>query len=161
MHTTSTSQVTAHPGREDVMASMQTDGTEVIRDVILDPCAKPILFMKQMAHHLVDIDRSFMRETVNILLIRDPKEMLPSLTRVIGVPTLKDTGLKMQADLLTELREIGQFLPILDARELLLTPRNVLSVLCDRLGLPFEEAMLSWSERRTSVGWCVGTALVS
>ena len=135
----------AHPGREDVMASMPTDGAEVIRDVILGPCAKPILFMKQMAHHLVDIDRSFMRETLNILLIRDPKEMLPSLTKVIGVPTLKDTGLKMQADLLTELREMEQFPPILDARELLLAPRDVLLVLCDRLDLPFEEAMLSWS----------------
>ena len=133
-----------HPGREEVMTSLQTDGAEVIRDVILGPCAKPMLFMKQMAHHLVDIDRSFMRKTVNILLIRDPKEMLPSLTKVIGIPTLKDTGLKMQAELLSELREMGQTPPILDARELLLTPRRVLSKLCDRLGLPFDESMLSW-----------------
>ena len=109
------------------MASMQTDGAAVIRDVMLGPCVKPVLFMKQMAHHLADIDRSFMRKTVNILLIRDPKEMLLSLTKVIGVPTLKDTGLKMQADLLTELQEMGQSSPILDARELLLVPRDVLS----------------------------------
>ncbi len=133
-----------HPGRKDVMASMQADGAAVIRDVILGPCAKPVLFMKQMAHHLVDIDRSFMQKTVNILLIRDPKEMLPSLTKVIGIPTLNDTGLKIQAELLMELREMGQSPPILGARELLLAPKNVLSILCSRLGLPFEESMLSW-----------------
>ena len=135
----------AHPDREKVMTSMQTDGAAVIRDVILGPCVKPVLFMKQMAHHLVDIDRSFMQETVNILLIRDPREMLPSLTKVIGIPTLKDTGFKIQAELLTELREMGQSPPILDARELLLAPKDVLSILCRRLGFPFEEAMLSWS----------------
>lgn len=134
----------AHPGREEVMASMQTDGAAVIRDVILGPCTKPILFMKQMAHHLVDIDISFMQETVNILLIRDPREMLPSLMKVIGIPTLKDTGFKGQTELLSELREMGQSPPILDARELLLAPRGVLSILCDRLGFPFEESMLSW-----------------
>lgn len=133
-----------HPGREEVMASMQRDGEAVIRDVILGPCAKPVLFMKQMAHHLVNIDRSFMQKTTNILLIRDPREMLPSLMKVIGIPTLKDTGLKTQSELLTELREIGQSPPILDARELLLAPRNVLSILCSRLGIPFEKSMLSW-----------------
>lgn len=133
-----------HPGREEVMASMQNDATEVIRDVILAPCAKPVLFMKQMAHHLVEIDRSFMRKTQNILLIRDPKEMLPSLAKVIGLPKLKDTGFKIQVNLLSELREMGQSPSILDARELLLAPKEVLSTLCSRLDLPFEEDMLSW-----------------
>lgn len=133
-----------HPGRDAVMASLPIDGAEVIRDIILGTCSKPVLFMKQMAHHLVEIDRSFMQETVNIFLIRDPKEMLPSLTKVIGIPTLKDTGLKTQADLLSELQEMGQSPSILDARELLLAPKHVLSTLCNRLGLPFEETMLSW-----------------
>jgi len=135
-----------HPGREAVMASLPIDGAEVIRDIILGTCSKPVLFMKQMAHHLVEIDRDFMRETVNIFLIRDPKEMLPSLTKVIGIPMLKDTGLKTQADLLLQLQEIGQSPPILDARELLLAPKHVLTTLCNRLGLPFEETMLSWEQ---------------
>lgn len=133
-----------HPGREEVMASMPIDGNEVIRDVIQGSCAKPVLFMKQMAHHLVEIDRSFMHETQNILLIRDPKEMLPSLTKVIGIPQLKDTGYKLQTELLLELRQAGQSPPILEARELLLAPEEVLSTLCSRLGLLFEEEMLSW-----------------
>lgn len=133
-----------HPGRDAVIASMETDADAVISDVVLGTCVKPVLFMKQMAHHLVNIDRSFMQETVNILLIRDPKEMLPSLTQVIGIPTLKDTGLKIQAELLTELRQIGQTPPILDAKELLLNPKHVLSILCSQLDIPFEEEMLSW-----------------
>lgn len=133
-----------HPGREEVITSMQTDADDVIRDVILGPCDKPVLFMKQMAHHLVNIDRFFMWKTVNIFLIRDPKEMLPSLTKVIGIPTLKDTGLKKQAELFKDLQVAGHSPPILEARELLLAPRHVLSILCSRLDIPFEEEMLSW-----------------
>jgi hypothetical protein len=45
-----------HPGREDVLGSMDSDGSRVVDDVILGACDRPVLFMKQMAHHLVDLD---------------------------------------------------------------------------------------------------------
>ena len=96
-----------HPGTAEVMASMSIDGAQVIDQVILGPCEKPVLFMKQMAHHLINIDRNFLRHTRNVLLIRDPREMLPSLAKVIGTPTLADTGFKIQYDLLTDLRRRG------------------------------------------------------
>ena len=133
-----------HPGTAEVLASMATDATEVVRDVILGPCDTPVLFMKQMAHHLIEIDLRFLEQTVNIFLIRDPKEMLPSLAKVIGTPTLADTGLKTQHDLLMSLRAAGQSPPVLDARWLLEDPRRVLYQLCERLGLHFEASMLSW-----------------
>ena len=139
-----TDRATAHPGIAAVMASMSTDCKEVIRDVILGPCEKPVLFMKQMAHHLINIDLRFLQQTLNVFLIRDPREMLPSLTKVIGKPTLADTGLKIQHDLLIDLRAAGQSPPILDARLLLENPSDVLCRLCERLGLLFEAVMLSW-----------------
>ncbi|MCY3744155.1 MAG: sulfotransferase family protein [Candidatus Poribacteria bacterium] len=133
-----------HPATAEVIASMATDATEVVRDVILGPCDAPVLFMKQMAHHLIEIDLGFLERTLNIFLIRDPKEMLPSLAKVIGLPTLADTGLKTQHDLLMSLRAAGQSPPILDARLLLEAPRRVLRQLCERLDLRFDASMLSW-----------------
>ena len=133
-----------HPGTAEVMASMSTDSERVISEVILGPCEKPVLFMKQMAHHLIDIDRSFIEQTLNVFLIRDPREMLPSLAKVIGTPTLADTGFKTQHDLFNDLRAVGQSPSVLDARLLLENPSSVLCQLCERLGLPFEASMLSW-----------------
>ena len=133
-----------HPGRDEVLAKMDADGDRVVREVILGPCDRPVLFMKQMAHHLIDLDRAFLRETVNALLIRDPREMLPSLAANIAAPTLGDTGLKMQVDLLAELEGSRQDPPILDARRLLLDPPGVLEIFCRRLGIAFDERMLSW-----------------
>ena len=134
-----------HPGRAEVIASMESDGARVIQDVILGPCNRPILFMKQMTHHLVEIDRSFMKYTTNVLLIRDPIDMLPSLAKILDAPTLRDTGFKTQFELLNELKQIGQEPPIIDARELLLHPPGVLRQLCERLGIPFQDAMLKWN----------------
>ncbi len=139
-----TDRAQAHPAPADVMASMLTDGASVIRKVILGPCEKPVLFIKQMAHHLINIDRGFLQKTLNVFLIRDPREMLPSLAKVIGKPTLADTGLKTQHALLLALQAAGQSPPILDARLLLEDPQNVLCQLCERLELQFEPGMLSW-----------------
>ena len=133
-----------HPGKHEVIAAMDTDGERVIRNVILGPCDRPVLFMKQMAHHLVDVPRNFLAATHNVLLIRDPQQMLPSLAQNLESPTLRDTSLALQTELFAHLKAIGQDPPVLDAKQLLTDPRSVLSQLCERLGLTFEESMLSW-----------------
>lgn len=133
-----------HPGADEVLAAMDADGERVVRQVMLGPCDRPILFMKQMAHHLLDLDRGFLAQMANVLLVRDPVEMLPSLARNLPRPTLRDTGLAVQSGLLRALRAQGQDPPVLDARELLLDPAGVLTRLCARLGIPFEAGMLRW-----------------
>ena len=119
-----------HPGYQDVLDAMEHDGNRVIAELMAYR-GKSVYFMKHMAHHLVDLDRKFLRDTVNVLLVRDPEQMLPSLVNQIPVPNLRDTGLAIQADLFKELRKMGQQPPVLDSKEVLLNPRAVLSKLCD------------------------------
>jgi hypothetical protein len=133
-----------HPGRDDVLRSLDPDGERVVRAVILGESDRPVVFFKQMAHHLVELDRGFLGRCANVILTRDPRDMVPSL--VINLPdaTLRDTGYAMLDELYDELRRLGQDPPVLDARELLLDPRSVLDELCRRLGIPFDESMLRW-----------------
>lgn len=133
-----------HPGMEETMATMDCDGERVVQELVLGPCPRPILFMKQMAHHLVQLDRSFLAETVNVLLIRDPVQMLPSLAVNLPLPNLRDTGLAIQSELYQQLVALGQQPPILDSKALLLNPQSVLTQLCDQIGIPFESQMLHW-----------------
>lgn len=102
------------------------------------------LFLKHMAHHLVDLDLSFLRETSNVFLIRNPREMLPSLTVQLPHATLEDTGLRRQWELFEDLRSAGQAPAIIDSRLLLLDPQGILRQLCEHLGLDFDARMLHW-----------------
>jgi Sulfotransferase domain len=133
-----------HPGRDEVLAAQEQDGEKVVRNVILGPCDRPVVFLKQMAHHLVAIDRAFLARTANVILTRDPRDMLPSLRENLERPTLRDTGYAMQTGLLEELRALGQDPPVLESRAILADPRGVLAELCTRLAIPFEDAMLAW-----------------
>lgn len=133
-----------HPGEADVLRSMDTDGERVVRETILGPCERPVHFFKNMAHHLVGLDRGFLGSTTNVLLTRDPREMLPSLSRQLPTPTLRDTGLREQVEILDLEERKGGEPVVLDARELLLDPGGVLAEACRRLGIPFYGEMLRW-----------------
>lgn len=133
-----------HPGREDVLAAQDHDGERVVRDVILGPVPTPVLFLKNMAHHLGGLDWSFLAEVHNVILTRDPADMLPSLVEQIPEPELEGTGLPMQVRLLDAILDEGDDPLVLDARLLLADPAGVLSQLCERVGIPFEDEMLSW-----------------
>ena len=91
------------PGRDELLKTLDLDPERVVRDVVLGPCDRPVLFMKQMAHHLLGLDRDFLAATLNVLLIRDPEQMLPSLVNQVKRPILRDTGLAMQSALLKDL----------------------------------------------------------
>jgi hypothetical protein len=134
-----------HPGRDELIEELETDAGVIIDGVILGPCDRPVLFMKQMVHHLTpDLDLGFLDRCVNVLLIRDPAEVISSLVNQLPEPTMRDVGLERQVTLFRDLQDRGQKPPVIDARQLLLDPEHVLGMLCDRIGLPWDPAMLSW-----------------
>ena len=133
-----------HPGRDEVLAAMDTDGESVVRKVLLGDVPTSVVFYKQMAHHLVELGLDFLADARNVLLIRDPADVVRSLRHQIPHPTLEDTGIAAQTRLFDHLRGRGQEVPILDARELLANPEAVLRKLCEGLGLRFDPTMLSW-----------------
>jgi hypothetical protein len=135
-----------HPGRDVVLANMNCNGSDVMESLLREQelLAPVRLFLKHMAHHLVDLDLSFLQRTCNVFLIRDPLEMLPSLTIQLPDARLADTGLQRQWELFSQLRDAGQSPTIVDSRELLLDPESILTQLCRNLNLEFDSAMLTW-----------------
>ena len=135
-----------HPGREEVIAALNCDGSKVVQELTdrQDRLRPRRLFVKHMAHHLLQLQLDFLAAADNVFLIRDPREMLPSLTVQVPQATLADTGLRRQWQIYSHLRELGQMPAVLDSRELLLDPRGVLDTLCRHLGLEPDDRMLRW-----------------
>ena len=133
-----------HPGREAIIASQPHDGNAVLRDLATTPRDRPALVCKQMTHHLVDIDRAPLLTARNFLLLRDPREILQSFSRVVDRLELADLGLPQQQDLYAYLTERGALTGIIDARRLLLDPAATLAEACRRCDLPYDPTMLEW-----------------
>jgi Sulfotransferase domain len=134
-----------HPGTADVLSTMSSDARVVTDQIILGPCDRPVLFFKQMAHHLVDgVPDDVLRRCVNVLLIRNPREVLTTIVKQFPNPVMRDIGIVRQLELVGELTATGQHAAIIDARLLLESPERVLRQLCGRVGISWDPAMLSW-----------------
>ncbi len=132
-----------HPGAEDILKTMEKDGHKVV-EMMASCSAKPVLFFKNMTHHLLDLDLIFMKDMINIILTRDPLEMLPSFNKVIKNPNMDDVGYKAHVDLLDEFERNDINYIVLDAKYLLMNPESVLKQLCQKIDIPFSENMLNW-----------------
>jgi hypothetical protein len=135
---------TQHPGKEEVLNSQENDGRKVIEWMMSDAFEKSVVFFKQMTHHLVNLPLDFLAGCKNILLIRNPKEVLISYSKVIEYPSLADIGIKQTFDLLKFLEENKFHFVILDSSELLKNPELILKTLCENLEIEFQSSMLSW-----------------
>ena len=134
-----------HPGRDQVLNAQNPDGEVVVRDVLWGEYNSDIVFFKQMAHHLVELNEDSLVGFNNILLTRDPRDMLPSLAIQLPDATLADTGLANQVHLLNSIVEHGEKPIVIDSSALLGNPESFLHSLCDRLDIKQDPSMLSWA----------------
>tara|TARA_R110002124_G_scaffold255201_1_gene420890 strand:- start:23054 stop:23788 length:735 start_codon:yes stop_codon:yes gene_type:complete len=141
----STDAVDYHPGSDEIISSMECNGEKVI-EMMMDSHEKPIVFFKNMTHHLLDLNRDFMKDVVNVILTRDPVEMLPSFDKVIENPSMKDVGYEDHLELLQYFEKKNIKPIVLDATIFLKNPERILKKLCQEISIPFEKSMLSWKK---------------
>ncbi len=140
-----------HPGRDEVIAAHECDWRKVVDELCGPiPGGRSVYYQKHMAHHLLpEIERGWLDGFAQAFLIREPLEMLTSLVKNVPQPRVEDTGLPQQVELFESLRaRTGVTPPVLDSRDVLENPRRRLGALCESLGVPFDEAMLSWPAGR-------------
>ena len=111
-----------HPGRRKIMRFMSTDIDQITNQFLLHNPTDKIVFLKNMAHHHLNVDLKFLLAVRNVFLIRHPEELVVSFAKVIKEPTLRDIGVKKSWELYFLLVEAGQQPLIIDSGELLKEP---------------------------------------
>ncbi len=138
----------AHPGRDEVIARHDSDWQRVVAQLTGPvPGGRRIYYQKHMAHHvLAHMTLDWMDALTHAFLIREPRAMLVSLSRVLDEVRLEDTGLPQQLRLYDHVvARTGRPPPVVDSRDVLEDPRGMLAQLCQALGVGFDAAMLSWA----------------
>jgi hypothetical protein len=136
-----------HPGADEVIATGETNWRTVVQQLTGEvPEEKSIFYQKQMTHHLLpQIDRAWLGAMTNCFLLRDPRDVIVSYIKKNNDPTLEDIGFVQQAEIFDWVRtRSGAVPPVIDARDVLESPRKILELLCSAVGVEFSEAMLSW-----------------
>ena len=135
-----------HPMRDEVLASQPTGLDAAIAELERPlPAACTVHYAKHMSHHVSpDMDLTWTLAFRNVLLIRDPAEVVASYVRARESCEPDDIGIPQQGWLIELWDKHGVEVPIIDAGDFLRAPEPHLRWLCDWLGIPFTERMLSW-----------------
>jgi hypothetical protein len=136
-----------HPGLDEVIATGETAWRKVVSQLAGPiPGGKAIYYQKHMTHHLLpNMDREWLGQLTNCFLIRHPREVLASYAKVIETPELEDLGFVQQAEIFEWVwKTAGHVPPVLDAADVLRDPRRMLILLCETLGIEFQESMRAW-----------------
>jgi Sulfotransferase domain len=133
-----------HPGRDLVIDAGETDWRRVVASLSGPwPDGPAVQYQKHMAQHLLpELPREWICSLRNVLLIRDPAEVVSSYVRSRASVAPADIGILQQL----ELRQLlGPEVPVIDAGDFLQDPETHLRWLCDYAGVAFSPAMLAWS----------------
>lgn len=133
-----------HPGMDEITATMELDVDKIVASIVA-PGDRPVRYIKNIGHHLDALDPSVLGLFSNVLLVRDPIDMVASLTATIGDEISVDiTGMPQLGQVLDFELNAGRTPIVIESKRLRNDPQQVLTRLCDRLGLAFDDAMLSW-----------------
>jgi len=136
-----------HPAKKDIITHMECDFEKIVAQITALQSAHTHVFVKNMAHHLIDARLQFLSEYHNILFIRHPSAIISSFAKVISSPTLQDIGVQQQVFLFDALTHICKTAPIVvDSADLIMNPEALLTKLCEKIGIPFSSTMLHWNK---------------
>jgi hypothetical protein len=142
-----------HPGVAEVIAHGETDWRKVVAQLTGPiPSGARIFYQKQMTHHLLpEISRDWLGNVTNCFLIRDPARVISSYIKKNEGPTVEDLGFVQQTEIFEwvraqtgSVRQTGSVPSVIDADDVLRDPARMLRLLCDAIGVEFNDAMLSW-----------------
>ena len=132
-----------HPARDEVIAAGETSWQAVVAELTAPTTQTAgIYYQKHMTHHLLpQLPRDWISELTNVLLIRDPAEVVASYIRSRADVVAEDIGLVQQAELFEQL---GGAPPVIDAADFLRDPEGYLRWLCRHIDVDFTDDMLHW-----------------
>lgn len=137
-----------HPMREAIIAAGERDPRAVAGSLVEAPLpdGKRVHYQKHMTHHMLDgFPRGWIERVTNVFLIRAPEPVLASYVQKRESVTLDDLGFRQQAEIFDRVADrSGCAPPVVEGSDILDDPRGMLSALCERIGIPFDTAMLAW-----------------
>lgn len=148
-----------HPMAEEIIATHDPNWESVVAHLTGPiPNGARFWYQKHMSHHLLpEMGRDWLDQLTNAFLIREPRAMLVSLIDRLGPVGIQDTGLPQQLELFHYQRErTGETPVVVDSQDVLQNPEGILRQLCERVGLAFEPAMLSWEAGARETDGCWG-----
>lgn len=135
----------SHPSHSEIVKQLECDEDRIVQNIEA-LSEESNVFIKGMAHHFLTEAPGYLLNWTNIILIRHPRKLIASFSKVIPNPTLADIGIKKASELFSYLKHHGKIPIVIDSDELMIHPERYLRKLCEAINISFSEEMLTWEK---------------
>ncbi|MFK7997597.1 MAG: hypothetical protein AB8B87_25955 [Granulosicoccus sp.] len=134
-----------HPMRDEVIESGETDWRAVVDNISQAP-SHGIVYQKHISTHWLEHFSTDWLDTLDhVFLIRQPEPVVASYAIKRDGLTPSDLGYSQQAALFDLISSRSSVQPmVIDSLRFLENPDSQLRQVCERLGIDFDERMLTW-----------------
>ena len=135
-----------HPMKNEIIEEMEISFNIITKNLTGNiPQNKSLWYQKHMAHHMsLNDNLMWIKKLNNILLIRNPREVILSYIKKNTLTDLTQLGLQQQLNIYKTLKKINANCIIIDANDLVVNPKKILEDLCNSIGVIFDNNMLKW-----------------
>lgn len=133
-----------HPGRLETLQKWPTDLADIAGAVQKLAENHDEVYLKNMAHHMVDEPWDWAQQSAFIFWIRHPRKVVQSFAKVIPNVTAEDIGLDQEWQQWQKVARLPGKKIIVDSDEMLADPARTLPRICEALELVWRPEMLSW-----------------
>ncbi len=126
-----------HPGRREILAAVPRtagDAAEAMRRLFEKHPGE--IYLKNMAHHMVDMPWDWASEAAHIFWIRHPRKVIRSFAKVWPQVTLEDIGIHEQVAQWAKIQAFSGPKILVDSDEMLANPAETFPKICAALGIP-------------------------
>lgn len=137
----------SHPYAAETIAAMDCDWHSVRAAMDgVAPGWREIWYQKHMAHHMVGpVDMMDLTNVRHVILIRDPDLVVASYADKNELREPDHLGYRKLADFQRRwLKFAGVPTPVFDSNAILADPEGQLKLFCEKIGIAWDPAMLSW-----------------
>ena len=142
-----------HPMYKEIIARYETDYNLIIDRITSE--INTIVFIKHMTQHInLNSDLSWINKGKNIFLLRDPIKVINSYIKNNDILNSSDIGFPEQLKIFKYIKKnTNSNFIVINADSLLKNPKIILSSVCKKFEIKFDERMLTWkSGKRSSDG---------
>jgi len=131
------------PSRNEALEVMETNSQKILQEIFQ---TKTPTFTKNIANHIVGLNLNFLKPLKNIILTRNPQEVLASYTKQVETPTLLDLAYPQQLEIINFLKNNNLPYLVIESNDLKNDPENTLKKICKFSNIEFSDTMLKWEK---------------
>ena len=133
-----------HPGLEETLERWPTSAGAILARIETLASLSSEVYLKNMAHHMVNEDWKWAANAVHVFWIRHPRKVIASFSKVIPDLKATDIGLTQELEQWSIVQQFDGPSIIVDTDEMLKNPKRTMPLICSALGISWQECMLQW-----------------